>query len=393
MAHEQIVAVDGVVTPQFQKVRDVFATSLDRGDELGGSVCVYDRGQIALDIWGGFRNLHRSRPWQRDTIVCMMSVAKAMASLTLLVLVDQGAVNLDAPIARYWPGFAQQGKDNLTIRQLLGHRTGVLFADAAPVGSLYDWDVVVEAIERQPPEWPAARHGVYQSFTHGFLVGEIVRRVTGLTLGDYFRQRIAIPLGVDFHIGVPEADLKRVSDLNVNPENITWGRVRDLSTVPGRAWRPLPRGLNSLNTDAFRLAQFPSASGHGNAASVARVFAALGNDGILDGVRILSSDTVSEIGKNQWENPLPWDSRDFPMSDQTCRMGLGMFMAQPGILPMGPNLRSYGHPGIGGALGFVDPDRKITFSYATSIMCEGAGSGRRCQALVDALYESLQYGS
>ena len=363
-------------------MREVFDRSLASGDELGASVCVYHRGVPVVDLWGGFRDRARNQPWARDTIVCMMSVTKAMASLSLLTLIERGQIALDAPVARYWPEFAQAGKENITVRHLLGHKTGVLFPDTAPVGSLYQWDVVVDAIARQPAEWTAGAHGAYQSFTHGFMTGELVRRITGLTIGTYFRQEIASPLGADFHIGVPEADLPRVSDLGVNPENGAWAAVHDPSTKLGRAWRAMPRGVESANTVDFRVHEFPSANGHGNAAAVARLFAALANGGALDGIRILSPETVAMIGEEQWDDICR-------MTDRPFRMGLGMFVAKPGFLPYGDNPKAFGHSGIGGAVGFADPDRALAFSYCTSWMCEGTGPGRRGPALIDAMFASI----
>lgn len=371
--------------PRFDRVADLLSDSLKCGNELGARVSIFQHGVCVFDRWGGVCDRARRRPWQGGTLVCMMSVTKAMASLCVLQLIDRGQLDFDQRVRDVWPEFQTDAQVEMTVGDLLTHRSGLFFADAAPAGSLGDWAGVCGAIARQPPLWTPRRHGLYQSFTHGFLMGELVRRVTGTTIGRYFSTHLATPLGADFHIGVTEADMHRVCDLHVNPANTTWLRIRDPATNIARAWRPLPIGDDPLNDAAFRQVEFPSANGHGNAASVAKIFAALACGGSIDGIRVLSAEMVERINVDHWAECELWPDDGFAVTNRHFRMGLGMFLASPNQ-SMGPNPKTFGHPGVGGSIVFADPDRQLSFAYSPNFMCEGGGSGARCRALVDAVY-------
>lgn len=363
-------------------VREAFIENFETRDELGAAVCVFQDGAPVVDLWGGYLDSERSQPWQDNTIVCMASVTKGMVALCLHILIERGAVDLDAPMARYWPEFAQAGKADITVRQSLGHNDGVIFNDASVPGDWLNMDVIAAAIAAQEPAWEPGSRGAYNSFNFGFLVGEIVRRVSGRSPGRFFKEEIAIPLGIDYQIGVLESEISRVSNLYPNPESATFNAFQDSATKLARAWQSLPAesgDLGPFNQNDFRLKEFPSANGTGNARAVAKVYAALAAGGEIDGVRVWSSETVARMRELQWDSICG-------MTDRPFRMGLGVFLNSPPLSGMGPNPNAFGHMGVGGAFAFADPEAGISFSYSPNYMCAGAGVGDRCDALVEALY-------
>lgn len=371
--------IAGACTPGFAAVGDAFAENFRSRGELGGAVCVYANGIPVVDLWGGWADAARTRTWRRDTIVCMMSVGKGVAALALWMLVDRGLVDPDAPVSRYWPGFAGAGKGGITVRTLLAGKAGLLYLDHAPDGAGFDWDVMIDAIERQAPCWqPGEDHG-YHSSTAGYLFGEIVRRVDGRPIDRFVHEEIAGPLGVDYGYGAKWADPDRVADIVPNPASHTFVQTRDPSTKLGRAWRMRPDSPDHYNDPRMRSGLMPSTNGHGNARAVARIFAALAAGGMLDGVRLLGHDTIERMREEAWFGPCA-------MTDRVFRYGHGFFLNEAKMSPMGTNTRAFGHPGAGGAFGFADPENAIAFSYSPALMCAGGGLGDRCAALVEATY-------
>src|SRR5262245_47619586 len=210
--------IQGTVDPRFARVREVFAQNFRERDEIGAAVALTVDGRPVLDLWAGHADPQRTRPWERDTIVNVYSTTKGMTALCLHQLVEQGRVDLDAPVARYWPEFAQAEKESIPVRALLGHRSGLAAVKALlPADALYDWDAMVTALAAEAPWWqPGSAHG-YPAITFGWLVGEVVRRVSGKSLGTYFREAIAGPLGMDFHIGLPDWEHHRCGEMSSIP--------------------------------------------------------------------------------------------------------------------------------------------------------------------------------
>lgn len=376
------VRIYGECDPSLSHVKGIFADNFTNRGELGAAVCVYRDGERVVDLWGGHLDWERTEPWQADTIVCMASVTKSMTALCLHILIERGEVDLDAPMARYWPEFAQAGKAGITVQQSLGHYDGVIYNDASRPGDWLDMDVIASAIAAQEPAWEPGTRGAYNSFNYGFLIGEIVRRVSGRTPGNFFRDEIAEPLGVDYQIGVREEDLSRISNLYPNPESVTLNAFNDPATKLARAWHSLPTDsdeLGPLNREEFRRQEFPSGSGIGNARAVAKIYAALAAGGEIDGLRIWKPETVARMRVLQWDGICG-------ITDRPFRMGLGMFLNSPPLSAMGPNPNAFGHMGAGGAIAFADPEAALSFSYSPNYMCAGAGVGDRCDALVAALY-------
>ena len=371
--------IQGQADPAFSVMADAFAANFKVRGEVGAAVAVYQGGRKVLDLWGGLANLQRGTPWAEDTLVCMMSVGKGMAALCVHRLIDRGAVDMDAPMAAYWPEFAESGKGGVLVRHVLGGTSGVLFADTAPPGSVMDWEAMTTAIARQPGEWPAGARGAYQSMTMGFMLGELVRRVDGRSLNRFFQEEIAQPLQVQYGWGLDREQMERTAAIIGNPAHDTLRAFADPTTKLGRAWHMRPVGPDFYNTDAFRQGVLPSSNGHGQARAVAKIYAALASGGALGQVEVLTPAGVARARTLSWDGVCG-------MTERHYRYAMGFFLNSPPLVPMGSNVQAFGHPGAGGALGFADPERGLAFAYAPNFMCAGAGSGERATALVDALY-------
>jgi CubicO group peptidase (beta-lactamase class C family) len=386
------VEINGLCDERFTPVREALADNFRERGELGAAVAVVADGRPVVDLWGGWADVACTRRWERDTQVAVFSVGKAMATVCLLMLVERGAIELDAPVAAAWPRFAANGKGETTVRMLLAHRAGLpairrLVPDDAP----YDWELMTKALADERPWWqPGSAHG-YHVNTFGFLVGELVRRAAGLSIGKFFRREVAEPLAADFHFGfAPEHDSRTAeftfSTTSHEPEPVDGGREPEIDDrrrlLLARAYLNPPglSGVGTVNTRAWRGAEIPSANGHATARAIARVYSALAAGGAIDGVRLLSAQTIDEATAEASSG------EDFVLG-RPSRFGLGFQLTQP-ERSLGPNARSFGHFGAGGSLGFADPDARLSFGYAMN------RSGPRWQnprnrALIDAVYESL----
>lgn len=367
----------------FPRLRTAFAENFKSRGEVGAAVCLYVDGVPVVDLWGGMARPSIRQAWARDTLVCMMSVGKSLTALCALILVDRGMLELEAPVAHYWPAFAAAGKADIKVRTLLSGLAALLYADAAPENSGLDWDTVIRALEQQAPAWTPGETGAYHSVSYGFLVGELVRRVDGRPINEFFREVVAEPLVADFAFGLDDAQIMRTADIIPNPNSDTLKLMADSSTPLGHAWRILPGLEAQANSEAYRRAVFPSANGHGNARSAARIYAALACGGALDGVRLLSEATIEAARTEAWSGPCGMTGRDY-------RYGMGFFLNHPPLLPFGSNPRAFGHTGVGGSLVFADPEARLAFSYSPNAMCQGAGVGPRGEALIEALVADLK---
>ncbi|QRG09850.1 beta-lactamase family protein [Xanthobacter dioxanivorans] len=369
--------MEGTCSPEFAAVRAAFEENFRRRGELGAAVCVYKDGQKAVDLWGGHTDTEKTQPWRPDTIVIMNSVAKSMTALCTHVLIDRGLVDFDAPVADYWPEFAQAGKEKVLVRHVLSHTDGVIFCDAAPPGSWFDWATHIKALEVQAPAWEPGTKGAYNSINIGFLLGEIIRRVTDKSVGTFLREAITEPLEADYHIGLRPDEIARVSDMHRNPNNGFFAVAQDPSTPLGRAFRSAPPIGYFQNCREIREIEVPSFGGHGNARAVARIYAALAGDGMVDGVRILSPQAVERASALVWED-------DCIMTQRRLRMGYGFMHNEPETAPMGPNLAAFGHTGTGGAFAWCDRERNLAFAYCPNFQREGPGIGPRGAAVAVA---------
>ena len=371
---EAALMINGHCAPAFSKVRTEFERNFAERGEVGAAVCVYQGGEAVVDLWGGYKDLARTQPWERDTIVIMNSVAKSMCALCTHILIDRGQVDFDAPVASYWPEFAQAGKAGVLVRQVLSHTCGVIFCDHAPPGSWFDWSTHIHAIEQQEPAWTPGERGAYNSINIGFILGEIVRRVTGKTVGTFLREEVTTRLGADYNLGLKPDEIARVSDMHPNPKNGFFKIAADDATPLGRAFRSAPKMGYFQNCREIRELEVASFGGHGSARAMARIYAMLAGNGEIGGVRLLSLQAVERASQLVWED-------DCIMTQRRIRMGYGFMHNEPNTVPMGVNMSAFGHTGTGGAFAWCDRERNMSFSYCTNFQREGPGIGPRGAAL------------
>jgi CubicO group peptidase (beta-lactamase class C family) len=388
------VIVNGQCDPAFQRVRDALAEVLASGFEVGAALAVCVDGGSVVDLWGGYADAARTRPWQRDTIVNLYSVGKAISAICALRLVDAGRLDLDAPVARYWPEFAQAHKEQLPVRYLLTHQAALpAIARPLPSGAWGQWDAITEALAAQAPWWaPGAGHG-YHVNTQGFLIGEVVRRITGKTFGSYLRESLAGPAGIDFFVGFgPELDARCADVLPARPspesDELRRQLAVDLSALRGLASMRVSAyrnpadfsGTGVVNTRAWRAAEVPSTNGHGTARGVARLYSALAGDGRLDGFRVLSPEMIARASEQQVYG-------DDIMLERPTRFGLG-FQLTMAERRLGPSSRAFGHFGAGGSLGFADPEARVAFGYAMNQSRSG-WQHQHVRHFIDLVYAAL----
>ncbi|MFI5398272.1 MAG: serine hydrolase domain-containing protein [Candidatus Binatia bacterium] len=376
----------GSCDARFAGVRSALAQNFREHGEVGAAIAITVEGRPVVDLWAGWVDRDRTRAWQRDTLVNVFSVGKAMAALSLLILVERGQVDLDAPVARYWPEFAARGKGTVTVRMLLGHRAG-LPAIRRPLPSLamYDWELMTSALAEEEPWWEPGRLHGYHVNTFGFLIGEIVRRVSKESIGAFFRRAIARPLDADFHFGIgPEHD-DRIADYlfaETPPQIVADDDDDERRFLLGCVYMNPPglSGPGTVNTRAWRAAEMPSTNGHANARAVARIYSALACEGAVDGIRLLRTETIEHAIVEASSGP------DVVLR-RPSRFGLGFQLTQP-VRPLGPNPRSFGHFGAGGSLGFADADARLAFAY-TMNQAGPRFQDPRTRALIAAAYASL----
>jgi CubicO group peptidase (beta-lactamase class C family) len=381
------VAVEGTTAPGFERVRAAFAENFARHGDIGAAVCVYRDGAPVVDLWGGVADPVTGRAWTQDTLQLVYSTTKGVVTTAAHMLAERGELDLDAPVADYWPEFAAAGKAEIPVRQLLSHRAGLVRLDQpVPLADALAWHPMVAALAAQAPGWPPGTAHGYHLRTFGWLVGEVIRRVSGRTPGRFVAEEIAGPLGLDFFIGLPAAARPRVSRLVEPP-------ISDVSALPPDSVPAEFRGylaaladpnslMNSPLTDPatvdfnaaeVQAAEIPASNGIGSARSLARMYAAL--IGEVDGVRLLRPATVAAATVEQSQG-----------IDRTLmlpsRFGTGYMLPQPSVPLGGP--RAFGHNGRGGSLAFADPDRGLAFAYVMNHIIAG-GVDQRAANLVAAL--------
>ncbi len=371
--------VHGTCDDAFGPVRDAFVGNFDQGNEVGASVAVTHHGRPVVDLWAGDAD-QAGRPWEQDTIVNVYSTTKTMAATCVLMLADRGEIDLDAPVADLWPEFGANGKEGVLVRHVMSHSAGLSgFEPAITATDLYDWDRVCELLAAQAPWWePGAKSG-YHAITQGYLQGELVRRATGRSVGTFFREEVAGPLGADFHIGLPASEDHRVADL-VPPDlsaALGTGAIQP-DTLAARTLLSCPLDATEPRTRAWRGAEIPAAGGTGNARSVARVHSVLACGGEVDGVRLMSADGVERILEEQI-------SGTDGVLGVPMRFGMG-FGLMSDLIPLSPNKRSFFWGGWGGSLAVIDLDAEVSVAYVMNRMGDGlAGDVRGALVALAAL--------
>ena len=387
--------VSGRVAPGFEPVRDVFEQSFTKG-EVGAAVCIYRDAEVVVELWGGWKDAAGTTPWERDTLVNTFSTTKGMTTVCLLQLIERGRVLLDEPVATYWPEFAAAGKDRVTVRHLLTHQAGLPAVDVDLGADRFDWDAVTSALAAQAPAWEPGTQSTYHAVTFGYLVGEVVRRVDGRSLGTYFREEIAEPLGVDYLIGFgPEHD-HRCADV-IPPPTPAGDATEDPVAQMTR------RLATNTDSRAWRAAEIPAANGHGSAAGVARFYAAIARGGELDGVRILDEATIDAAMVRQRPAGASADDDPSTVRDQLGSQGVAGIRGLPfglGFMRIGdflagalgkdaPGTGLFGHPGLGGSMGLADRDAKLGIGYVMNQMQAGMAGGSHGFALIMTAYSCL----
>ncbi|MGA7835983.1 MAG: serine hydrolase domain-containing protein [Acidimicrobiales bacterium] len=330
------------------------------GDDLGASLCVYQHGEVVCDLWGGFTDPERTIPWGRDTIVNVWSTTKTMVFLVMLMLSDRGVLDFDEPVATYWPEFAAAGKADIKVHHLMNHTSGLAgFSPAISFGDLADWERCASDLARMEPWWSDRSRSGYHPISQGTLLGELVRRITGATIGEFFATEVAHVLDADFYIGLPESEEPRVSVVVASP---------DLETLPIDRASLRYHALSSPEIDPlapaqrwWRAAEIPAANGHGNARSVARIQQIIANSGHAEGTRFLSEETLARVFQ-------PSVSGVDQVLDFDVTFGLGYGLASSAI-PIGPRACYWG--GYGGSIVFMDQDLEITVAYDMNKMNVG----------------------
>lgn len=374
-------SVQGFTHDKFAPVRAVFEGHLASGADIGASFCATVAGETVVDLWGGFADESRTRPWVKDTIVNVYSTTKTMTALTALLIADRGLLDFDAPVTRYWPEFAANGKERVKVSHLMSHSAGLSgWKEKITTQDIYDWDKVTSLLAAQAPFWEPGTAPGYHALTQGYLVGEVIRRITGKSLGTVFREEIAAPLGADFWIGLPASEDHRVADLIPPPPGAAVGDgpgmtelMSNMATNPGI-------DVAETKTRAWRGAEIPAAGGTGNARSVAEIHAILANGGVAKGKRFLSEAGCRKALELQVEG------RDKIM-DVPARFGLGFGLAG-GLLPL-PNPSTMFWGGYGGSLVIIDMDARTTFGYAMNKMAGTTTGDLRAFGLAMAMWEAL----
>jgi CubicO group peptidase (beta-lactamase class C family) len=381
------VPLNGSYDSRFETVAEAFRENYRSEDEVGSGVSVTINGQTVVDIWGGWKDNARRGEWQRDSIVCMMSVSKGITGLTFNLLVDRGLVDVNAPVAKYWPEFARNGKAQIPVRYILDHRAALpIITDPLYPGAIYDPESICKALADQAPLWEPGTQAAYHIHTQGYLLAEIIRRVTGKTIGQFLRQEITTPLGADFQIGVTsEHDHLRAAELipNMNAKLLA-AREAEKDNLLGKAFTQNPNltWAETMNSRPWRDSEIASGNGHGNARAVARIYSAYACGGEVDGVRLASRASIEAMLQEQ-------HNQTELMQQRPYHQGLGVLLNTPEAVYMGPNPRSFGHHGLGGSIGFADPDAHISFAYCCNKMHSVGTNGPRAARLIKALYEAL----
>lgn len=372
--------VHGFCKTGFEPVREAFVANFERGLEVGASVAVTRDGEPVVDLWAGDADA-KGTPWAEDTIVNVYSTTKTMAATCVLVLADRGQLDLSAPVADYWPEFARNGKEGVRVCHVMSHSAGLSGFDP-PLGSpeeLYDWDAICQRLAAQAPWWTPGSQSGYHAITQGFLQGEIVRRVSGRSLGTFFREEIAEPLGADFHIGLDPVHDARVGELI--PPKTAPQQQAEPGSVAARTFAGAALDGTEPRTSAWRRAEIPAAGGIGNARSVARVHSALACGGRVDGVALMSEAGVARILEEQTRGT------DLVIGVPIV-FGMG-FGLNDAAFPISPNPRAFFWGGWGGSLAIVDLDARVSIAYVMNRMESDLLGDLRGGSVAAAAFQSL----
>ncbi|MEV0966749.1 serine hydrolase domain-containing protein [Streptomyces sp. NPDC049910] len=383
------IHIQGHCDTRFAAVRAAFEENFVQRGELGAAVAVRVGGRTVVDLWGGWADAAGTRPWERDTLVNVWSTTKGPVALCVHILADRGLLDLDAPVATYWPEFAAAGKESVLVRHLLSHRSGLAgLREPHTFAELCDWELTVARLAATEPWWEPGTRSGYHALTFGFLVGEVVRRVTGLLPGAFLREAVTGPHGVDFAVGLPEKDHHRAAELVHAPSSSTGGQAAMFSELDpvtlAAAANPVV-GAAEANGPRWRAAEIPAANGHGTARAVAELYGIVASGGVLGDSRVLSIAAAERVREGQGP------CRDLVLGagfDHDTEIALGLWLSGSNG-SYGPNPRAIGHDGFGGSFGLADPETELSMGYVMNRMGPRIADDPRKTALIEAVYRAL----
>lgn len=390
-------AIHGFCAPQFEAVATEFARNFAERGEEGAAVAICLEGRPVVDLWGGKADAETGEPWREDTVAVVFSTTKGLAALCMHMLADQGLLDFEKPMAHYWPEFAANGKAAITVAMMLSHQAGLpVWQASLPDGALFDWDLAAGRLAAEAPVWePGTCHG-YHGITIGWLEGELARRITGKSLGAFFRDEIADPLGADAWIGLPESHHHRAARVQLPEPDLTSAFFRKIADEPD--WFGAKMVLNdggdisqpSVNSSRRRSMEHPSAGGITNARALARIYSPLSLDGSVDGVRLVRHRQLAPMRRTRSAS----DCDVLLRLPTTFTLG---FSKSWGDRKLGPGShvivgeQAFGTPGFGGSIGFADGQARMSFGYVMNRLGGGVGLNNRGQALVDAAYTAVGF--
>lgn len=374
--------IHGEVTPTLQRLRDVFAANFETQHEVGAALCVYHQGNKVVDIWGGHRDGARTQLWQEDTLVNVWSTTKGAMAACIARLVAKKQLDLTKPVADYWPEFAAAGKEKITVAQLFSHQAGLCGpVEKLSVDDVYNVTKIADTLAAQEPQWEPGTRSGYHAITIGYLAEALVLRITGQSVGEYFQEQIAAPLGLDVYLGLPQAEERRVAEM-LHDGNPMSGGIETYNQYQILAQVNVPVAFDLANQRRWRNMGIPSAGGSATARGIAGMYNALIDDVRGNTETISNQATMNQMLGSQIKNedlvirfPITWGV-GFALDD-----GSGMY---------GGGAKSFGHHGWGGSYGFADPEAGIAFCYAMNFMREPQSEDTRAIDLMQALYAAVQ---
>ena len=376
------MTIDGTCDPRFARVRDAFAMCFARGLEQGGGISVVIHGKTVVDLWGGYTDATRTRPWRRDTLINVWSSTKGVVALAIAMLVERGKLDYEMPVARYWPEFTAGGKERITLDHVMSHRAGLngLVVPMAEPG-LLTWTPYIDALAAMSPLWEPGSRCIYHVLSYGHLAGELVRRVDGRSVGRFIAEEIAGPHEADFHVGLLESEDARVAEMIEGPKASDWITKVRATPFPHSSDNPVPRAL-APNDRAWRAAEVPGGNGQATANALARIYGMMAEGGAWDGKRLIGRAAVEEAARPRFRG-----TDDSSMARTAFAAG---YQIEDPVYVGRASPQTFGHAGWGGAIGFADLGANLGFGYVTNRMLgfDNEVDPRR-KALIDAVYDSL----
>ena len=376
--------VSGHVSPGFEGVAEVYKANFNRGDiyeELGSSLCVYHKGDRVVDLWAGYRDREKTTPWTADTTICVYSTTKALAALCVALLVDRKLVAYSDLAARYWPEFGQQGKESTTVSHFLSHQSGnPALREPTELDDLMNWDLICTRLANQEPYWVPGENTAYHGWTYGYLVGELVRRVAGKSIGQFLQDEIAGPMKAEAYIGLPESKDSEAAIL-YGPKLVH--DAPDLSSLPDFLVAAMTNPMldpESPNRREWRASEMPATGGYASAQGLAKIFAALAEGGSLDGFKLMSPETIDKMTE------VVSDRVDGVLG-QPAHWGNGVINNNLSL--DGPNPGAVGHSGWGGSLACADQKNRVAVGFVCNQMGPDPVGDARTLPIFEAIYQSI----